>query len=196
MESFSGDFPKKFFKNFLIFFYSSNCKDQNSNNPDLICTGRGECLCGACDCDANFRGEFCECDNFSCTKVYYKNIWMWFRNFPRWSFFKKLVKSNLCLFGELFWMLETYDWLNHPNWSNQSEASNIYKRSPKRQKYDFTSFFFSFRDLTINCVPETEIAFVEIVIVFLVGPVLIVVVQRQQMIVLENSVPSYAQVVM
>ena len=45
----------------------------------------------------------------------------------------------------------------------------------------------------INCVPETVIASVEIVIVFLIGLVLIVVVQRQQMIAMENSVPNYVR---
>ena len=43
----------------------------------------------------------------------------------------------------------------------------------------------------INCVPETEIVSVGIVIVFLDGPELIVVVLRQQINVLENLVTNY-----
>ena len=47
------------------------------------------------------------------------------------------------------------------------------------------------RDPTINCVPETEIVSVGIVIVFLDGPELIVVVLRQQINALENLVTNY-----
>ncbi|ESO98510.1 hypothetical protein LOTGIDRAFT_174238 [Lottia gigantea] len=46
------------------------CIKPNSTTP---CSGRGECVCGICDCyprTANsaqkFSGTFCECDNYSC----------------------------------------------------------------------------------------------------------------------------------
>ncbi len=51
----------------------SQCKDETSANPDVICSGRGSCFCGRCSCDADnpkglIYGPFCECDNFSCLR--------------------------------------------------------------------------------------------------------------------------------
>lgn len=48
------------------------CRPDNTTNID--CNGRGQCLCGQCDCDARpnpeevISGKFCECDNFSCDR--------------------------------------------------------------------------------------------------------------------------------
>lgn len=55
---------------------SDPAKDLSScikGNETRICSGRGQCSCGQCDCkkrlddpDARIYGPFCECDNFSC----------------------------------------------------------------------------------------------------------------------------------
>ncbi|XP_072041175.1 integrin beta-1-A-like [Amphiura filiformis] len=48
-----------------------NCRSSNST---LICSGRGECYCGECQCFLRqnpkevISGPFCECDNFSCDR--------------------------------------------------------------------------------------------------------------------------------
>ena len=51
---------------------NANCKDEDSENPDLICSGRGSCNCGVCICNTDPRGaitgKFCQCDNFSCLR--------------------------------------------------------------------------------------------------------------------------------
>ncbi|XP_035705525.1 integrin beta-PS isoform X2 [Folsomia candida] len=45
-----------------------------ADNSTEVCSGRGSCLCGHCDCskrhnsDEKYSGRFCECDNFSCEK--------------------------------------------------------------------------------------------------------------------------------
>jgi hypothetical protein len=53
--------------------FSSKCKNDNSLNPDLICSGRGDCNCGICSCNFDTRGRIygavCECDDFSCPLV-------------------------------------------------------------------------------------------------------------------------------
>ncbi|KAL7673671.1 hypothetical protein ACOME3_008523 [Neoechinorhynchus agilis] len=46
------------------------CKRPESN---VLCSGRGQCLCGKCNCfkreaGEKISGEFCECDNFSCPR--------------------------------------------------------------------------------------------------------------------------------
>lgn len=58
----------------------SLCTCDNSNDtcmpPDrgLICSGRGKCICGTCECDKRnnveeiISGRYCECDNFSCER--------------------------------------------------------------------------------------------------------------------------------
>lgn len=51
---------------------SSDC--QKTNDTDIDCNGRGQCICGKCVCDTLenpkevISGEFCECDNFSCER--------------------------------------------------------------------------------------------------------------------------------
>ena len=35
---------------------NANCKDETSDNADLICNGRGQCNCGVCICDIDSRG--------------------------------------------------------------------------------------------------------------------------------------------
>ena len=39
----------------------------------IICSGRGECICGACQCFARrahsaqrYTGAYCQCDDYSC----------------------------------------------------------------------------------------------------------------------------------
>ena len=58
---------------------------------------------------------------------------------------------------------------------------------------NFLAHYAFFRVSMINCVPETEIASVEIVIVFLIGLVLIVVVQRHSALKLEKNAISKVQ---
>ncbi|XP_060070734.1 integrin beta-PS-like [Ylistrum balloti] len=43
------------------------------NNTNLVCSNRGECVCGKCECAARsqnsaqrYSGEHCECDDYSC----------------------------------------------------------------------------------------------------------------------------------
>ncbi|XP_071812083.1 integrin beta-1-B-like [Apostichopus japonicus] len=48
---------------------TSACK--SNNQTDVICSGRGECICGECRCQEkldgeNFYGSYCECSNKSC----------------------------------------------------------------------------------------------------------------------------------
>lgn len=31
------------------------------NGTTEICSGRGECICGRCNCDLGYKGQFCEC---------------------------------------------------------------------------------------------------------------------------------------
>ncbi|KAF0293498.1 Integrin beta-PS [Amphibalanus amphitrite] len=44
------------------------------NSTDILCYGRGECVCGECNCyprenpNEEVKGDFCECDNFSCDR--------------------------------------------------------------------------------------------------------------------------------
>lgn len=45
---------------------------QQTNTSDL-CSGRGECICGECDCypgpgDEKIFGQYCQCDTFSCER--------------------------------------------------------------------------------------------------------------------------------
>lgn len=52
---------------------TTSCKTNSQTNE--ICSGRGICKCGVCECftrnDPNEKisGKFCECDNFSCERV-------------------------------------------------------------------------------------------------------------------------------
>lgn len=45
-----------------------------NNDSEINCSGRGECNCGQCDCQARSNpeervyGTYCECDNFSCDR--------------------------------------------------------------------------------------------------------------------------------
>ncbi|XP_045460964.1 integrin beta-PS-like [Harmonia axyridis] len=49
-------------------------KDCREGPESKICTGRGRCNCGMCDCNTNpelgrpYSGKFCECDEASCLK--------------------------------------------------------------------------------------------------------------------------------
>nr|XP_042896251.1 integrin beta-PS [Parasteatoda tepidariorum] len=49
----------------------SSCK---MNDESLVCSGRGDCVCGVCDCyagpssESKIYGAFCECDTFSCER--------------------------------------------------------------------------------------------------------------------------------
>lgn len=48
------------------------CRPDNTTLTD--CHGRGQCICGVCECDKRnnpeeiISGEFCQCDNFSCER--------------------------------------------------------------------------------------------------------------------------------
>lgn len=49
-------------------------KCRPNNETDVECSGRGNCVCGQCECnprdnpDEKITGQFCECDNFSCDR--------------------------------------------------------------------------------------------------------------------------------
>lgn len=56
---------------FWLSFYCCNFRGNSSE----VCSGRGQCLCGTCDCDPikpggdpsrRYSGKFCECDDYSC----------------------------------------------------------------------------------------------------------------------------------
>lgn len=53
----------------------SDMKCRMDNTTDLVCSGKGLCICEQCFCDKSdipgqvFSGKFCECDNQSCDKV-------------------------------------------------------------------------------------------------------------------------------
>ncbi|CAG0919657.1 unnamed protein product [Notodromas monacha] len=44
------------------------------NRTEILCSGRGDCVCGECQCfprsnpEETIYGQFCECDNFSCDR--------------------------------------------------------------------------------------------------------------------------------
>ncbi|XP_064646617.1 integrin beta pat-3-like [Lineus longissimus] len=50
---------------------NEQCKQTNSSS---VCSGKGSCVCGVCECDVrgrgqsnqHYTGEFCQCDDFSC----------------------------------------------------------------------------------------------------------------------------------
>ena len=48
------------------------CRPDNTTLTD--CSGRGQCVCGVCECDKRtnleeiISGKYCECDNFSCER--------------------------------------------------------------------------------------------------------------------------------
>lgn len=58
--------------------FEASCRADNTS--DIVCSGRGACVCGSCECSVNgpnggnrpvnpnhvVSGKFCECDNFSC----------------------------------------------------------------------------------------------------------------------------------
>lgn len=52
--------------------YQHQCRPDNVTQVD--CSGRGNCICGQCDClkrentDEKIYGEFCQCDNYSCER--------------------------------------------------------------------------------------------------------------------------------
>ena len=48
-------------------------------NTSEVCEGKGECICGSCDCypiskdpSQKYRGDYCECNDFSCD--YFDNM--------------------------------------------------------------------------------------------------------------------------
>lgn len=49
------------------------CRPDNTTLTD--CSGRGQCVCGVCECEKRnnieefISGKYCECDNFSCDRV-------------------------------------------------------------------------------------------------------------------------------
>lgn len=50
------------------FFFSPN------STSKVICSGRGECVCGSCECfqrraqsAQKYSGEYCHCDDYSCS---------------------------------------------------------------------------------------------------------------------------------
>lgn len=51
---------------------SQGCRPDNTTEID--CSGRGNCVCGQCECESRtnldeiISGTFCECDNFSCDR--------------------------------------------------------------------------------------------------------------------------------
>ena len=42
-----------------------NCMADGSN---IICSGRGKCRCGQCQCDEGYVGKFCKCSKDECPK--------------------------------------------------------------------------------------------------------------------------------
>lgn len=50
----------------------SGCRADNTTLTD--CSGKGQCVCGVCECDKRnnpeevISGKYCECDNFSCER--------------------------------------------------------------------------------------------------------------------------------
>ena len=43
------------------------CLSSPTDNTSLPCTGRGECVCGVCECnDPRYIGDYCECDTLNC----------------------------------------------------------------------------------------------------------------------------------
>ena len=48
--------------------------DDRNRNSTQLCSNRGECVCGECQCHTRpdptetVSGRFCECDNFSCAR--------------------------------------------------------------------------------------------------------------------------------
>lgn len=42
------------------------CRPPNSTAPP--CSGRGHCVCGACECPPGLSGRFCECDSSACER--------------------------------------------------------------------------------------------------------------------------------
>ena len=57
-------------------------------------------------------------------------------------FQKKLIKSYFCFFDELFWMLETSDWLTQL--SSQSESLQNSKKFAQMAKIWFDEFFWKY----------------------------------------------------
>uniref|UniRef100_A0A8C4QN49 Integrin beta n=1 Tax=Eptatretus burgeri TaxID=7764 RepID=A0A8C4QN49_EPTBU len=51
----------------------ASCRPDNSS--EMVCSGRGDCLCGECVCHGRenlgelLYGKYCECDNFSCDRT-------------------------------------------------------------------------------------------------------------------------------
>ena len=49
------------------------CISSFRKNSTLICSGRGECVCGNCECkprrgnsEEKYSGKWCQCDDYSC----------------------------------------------------------------------------------------------------------------------------------
>ncbi|CAB4060947.1 ITGB1 [Lepeophtheirus salmonis] len=44
------------------------CLDPNSSKEEesKICSSRGKCICGECECSKSFYGTYCQCDDLSC----------------------------------------------------------------------------------------------------------------------------------
>ncbi|XP_018335576.1 integrin beta-PS isoform X1 [Agrilus planipennis] len=55
-----------------VFNTTIGCRPDNTSTVD--CSGRGNCVCGRCECEIRrteeerIYGDFCECDNFSCDR--------------------------------------------------------------------------------------------------------------------------------
>ncbi|CAG0881559.1 unnamed protein product [Darwinula stevensoni] len=55
-------------------FYDNQSGCRPGNSTDILCSNRGNCVCGVCECfkrpnqDEVISGPYCECDNFSCDR--------------------------------------------------------------------------------------------------------------------------------
>ncbi|XP_038049390.1 integrin beta-1-like isoform X2 [Patiria miniata] len=52
----------------------ASCRANTNSTSSIVCSGRGECICGECACFERqnrkeiISGRYCECDNFSCER--------------------------------------------------------------------------------------------------------------------------------
>nr|XP_040583896.1 LOW QUALITY PROTEIN: integrin beta-PS-like [Lepeophtheirus salmonis] len=54
--------------NFTVEEQNEACLDPNSSKEEesKICSSRGKCICGECECSKSFYGTYCQCDDLSC----------------------------------------------------------------------------------------------------------------------------------
>ena len=59
--------------NRVIIYNVHNVQDLCRDQGGLVCEGRGECVCGECQCEASDKGtisgKFCQCLDWTCPQV-------------------------------------------------------------------------------------------------------------------------------